>query len=211
MNRIIPTILASNRAELELLVRTAETFTDYVSIDIMDGEFAPSKSITAEDVIAVKPKLKFEVDLMVNNPRKQIAEWARAGAEELDFYLESVGDNTQDLINETKNHGMRVGLTTLPDTPVFALEQYAADLDSIRFFSGHLGYYGGELNEAVLPKIQEARKSYPNMIFGIDGGVSLENIKRLKEAGINYFAVGSRIMKTPDPSGAYNKFVAAIK
>ncbi len=69
-------------------MRQAETFTDFAQIDIMDGEFVPSRSISYQDVAALKPKFKWEAHLMVQHPEDYLEGFKKAGAEKIIFHFE---------------------------------------------------------------------------------------------------------------------------
>jgi ribulose-phosphate 3-epimerase len=80
--KIIPAILTDDPKALETMLKQAETFTDYIQVDIMDGKFVPSRSITWDKIAAVKTRLNWEVHLMVEQPEKQLEYFRKAGAAE---------------------------------------------------------------------------------------------------------------------------------
>ncbi|MCM8765978.1 MAG: ribulose-phosphate 3-epimerase, partial [Candidatus Omnitrophica bacterium] len=77
--KIVPAILTADLKDLELKIRQTESFSDLAQIDIMDGKFVPSKSITAGDLAKIKTKLFLEAHLMVENPLKEIIPFKEAG------------------------------------------------------------------------------------------------------------------------------------
>jgi ribulose-phosphate 3-epimerase len=85
------------------MLEISETFTDFVQIDIMDGLFVPSKSITAKDIAAVKTGVKWEAHLMVDNPQSYIDAFVKAGAQQIIFHYEATKshENIIDMIHES--------------------------------------------------------------------------------------------------------------
>jgi len=87
--KIVPAVLTDKPEELEKMVRQAERFCDLVQIDIMDGIFVPSKSISAADLSRVKTNLELEIHLMVVDPSAYAEPFKRAGASRIVFHYES--------------------------------------------------------------------------------------------------------------------------
>ena len=80
LTRVVPAILTDDPKALETMVRQAESFTDYIQLDFMDGKFVPSRSITMEHVASLNAKLEWEAHLMVLHPEDYLAGFHRAGA-----------------------------------------------------------------------------------------------------------------------------------
>ena len=78
ISRVVPAILTDDPKALEKMVRQAETFTDYAQIDIMDGRFVPSQSITCEDISQIPMKLNWEAHLMVEHPENYFGDFQKA-------------------------------------------------------------------------------------------------------------------------------------
>ena len=84
--RIVPAILSDDPKALETMVRQTETFTGYAQLDIMDGQFVPSRSVTSEHIAALKVKISWEAHLMVLHPEACVEDFRRAGAEGIVFH-----------------------------------------------------------------------------------------------------------------------------
>jgi ribulose-phosphate 3-epimerase len=202
--RIIPAILANDAVTLEKLVRQAETFTDFAQVDIMDGEFVPSHSVSYRDIASLKPKFKWETHLMVQHPEDYLEGFKKAGAEKIVFHFEAKTEPGK-TISLIRKFGMRVGLAVNPKTSIKDFAPLVKQVDSILFLSVEPGFYGAKFIRAVLDKIVEFRKAYPKMETSIDGGIKEENIVEIARTGVNAICVGSAIFNRPDPATAYRR------
>jgi ribulose-phosphate 3-epimerase len=202
--RIVPAILTDDPITLGKMVRLAESFTDYVQIDIMDGEFVPSHSVSYKDIAVSKPKFKWEAHLMVHQPEDYLEGFKQAGAQKIIFHYEANTDpaKTMSLI---KKLGMQVGLAINPKTNIADFAPLVKQVDSLLFLSVEPGFYGAKFIPAVLDKIVVFRQVYPKMETAIDGGVKEENIIEIARTGVDVVCVGSAIFNTPDPATAYRR------
>jgi ribulose-phosphate 3-epimerase len=200
--RIVPAILTNDPAALEKMVRAAETFTDFVQIDVMDGEFVPSRSISYQDIAVVKPKFKWEVHLMVQHPENYIEGFKKAGAQKIVFHFE-VETDREKTIKSIRKLGMQVGLAVNPKTTIKDFTPLVKKVDGVLFLSVEPGFYGAKFIPEVLDKVVEFHKVCPKMTTGIDGGVKEENVGEIAHTGVNAICVGSAIFNRPDPAVAY--------
>ncbi|MFA5629192.1 MAG: ribulose-phosphate 3-epimerase [Dehalococcoidales bacterium] len=204
--QIVPAVLTDNRAELDKMLAVSATFTDFVQIDIMDGLFVPSQSITFKDIIDTKTKLKWEAHLMVNNPETYIADFAEAGAEQIIFHYESTNLHSK-IIDMIHNAGLKAGIAINPDTSIEAIEPLTDKLDSVLFMSVIPGFYGSKFIPEVLNKIREFCQKYPNVSASIDGGIKEDNIKTVASTGVSSICVGSAVFRQEDPAASFKHLV----
>jgi ribulose-phosphate 3-epimerase len=207
--RIVPAILTDDPLELEKLVRQAESFTDYAQIDIMDGQFVPSKSVTCGQVAAVKIKIAWEAHLMVRHPEDCLADFHRAGAGKIVFHYEATPDPRK-IIRQIRGLGAKAGLAVNPETPVDVFSPLAGDVGSVLFLAVHPGFYGAAFIPEVLDKITAFRKEYPKMEIGIDGGVKEDNIVAIAQSGVDFICIGSALFRHPRPAGAYQRLSTLV-
>lgn len=200
--RVVPAILTDNPGTLETLLRQSESFTDYVQIDIMDGKFVPSHSVTWKDMLSVPTKLRWEVHLMVEHPDNQLEYFRKEGAQKAIFHYEAT-PSPKDVISLARRLGLEVGLAINPETPVSAFLPLVEEVDSILFLSVVPGFYGSKFIPEVLDKIVEFRATAPNKETGIDGGIKENNIARVARTGVDVIFVGSAIFLQPDPGACY--------
>ena len=126
-------------------MRQAEGFTDYAQIDIMDGKFVPSHSVTCEQVAALKTKLAWEAHLMVLHPENCLADFRRAGAEKIVFHYEATPE-PEKIIRQIRKLGIKVGLAVNPETPITAIARLVKKVDSVLFLAVHPGFYGARFH-----------------------------------------------------------------
>ena len=206
LNRIVPAILTESPAALVSMLKQAATFTDWVQIDVMDGVFVPSVSITARDIGTARVKTQWEAHLMVCNPEKCFEEFRFAGAKRIVVHYEAVKNTAADVIEDIRSMGMQAGLAVNPETQISDLEpSLIKRLDSALFLSVHPGYYGAKFIPEVLNKIGLFRRLYPEIIIGIDGGIKPSNVTEVSRCGVNEICVGSGVFSQPDPAVSFRE------
>lgn len=206
INRIVPAVLTESPAALVSMLKQAVVFTDWVQIDVMDGVFVPSKSITARDIGAATVKTQWEAHLMVCNPEKYLEEFRFAGAKRIVVHYEAVKTTAADVIESITSLGMQAGLAVNPETQISELEpDLVKRLDSVLFLSVHPGFYGAKFIPEVLDKITLFRRLYPEIIIGIDGGIKSSNINEVSCCGVNEICVGSAVFSQPDPAASFSE------
>lgn len=207
--RIVPAILTEKKQDLKLMLAQAETFTDFVQIDFMDGSFVPSKSIPPEDLDEIKMNIDWEAHLMVKDPIHYISPVNREGLKRVLVHWEA-GPRPESLVSAIRDLGFHVGLAVNPSTTLSQFEELVDQIDSVLFLSVNPGFYGSPFIAEVLEKIREFRSRFPSKVIGIDGGIALDNIQKVKSSGVDYACVGSRIFRQDNPRKSYNEFVKAI-
>jgi ribulose-phosphate 3-epimerase len=200
--RVTPAILANDLPSFTGLVKLAETFADYVQIDIMDGVFVPSTGISVAELAGVKTVLRSEAHLMVTKPEDWLEAVANFGSEEVIFHYEAVADPaaTAALLHDT---AFRAGLAVNPATPVAEFLSLADAVDTVMFMAVNPGFYGAPFISAVMDKIRELRAARPFLNIGVDGGINMETAFLAKDAGADFVCVGSAIFKAAEPAQVY--------
>ena len=201
---IVPAILTENTEALAKMVRQAETFADFVQVDVMDSRFVPSRSIACGDLVAVSPKLRWEAHLMVRQPEEQLHCFARAGAQRIVFHFEATSSPLR-IIKLIRHLGVKVGLAVNPETPLTTTLSLADSVDSILCLTVHPGFYGAKFLPEVLDKVVELRSRKPNLEIGVDGGIKESNITEVARLGVDYICVGSAIFVQPDPGASFRR------
>ena len=208
--RIVPAILTDSFSDFREMVKLTSSFTDWFQVDLMDGTFVPSKSISMDHVGAVKvpPSTRPEIHLMMEEPRAHYGLLKDIGYRKVIFHLEAVKDPLREL-HEVRVMGMEAGVALNPETGLSDIVHLIPDLDTILFLSVHPGYYGSPFIPEVLEKAREARERYSFITLGIDGGIGRENLSIVRDAGLDYACVGSRIFRQADPAAAYGELCEA--
>lgn len=195
--KIIPAILAKSYNEFQTMVRAIEPYTDLVHLDIADGQFVPNKTINGFDELSkIDTKLNFEIHLMINRPENVIGRWLKVSkAIRFLIHRESVME-LNDLINKIREGGRKIGLVLNPQTSYSAIEPYLDKIDLVQFMTVDSGFQGSPFLPEVLEKIKIFHKRHPDKIIQVDGGITPETIKLIKEAGSSRVAVGSYIFQS---------------
>jgi len=207
MTKIVPALLTDKKSELEKMLKICKGFTDYVQIDIMDGEFVPSKSISLQDLQSINLPVEAELHLMVKNPLLWIKRWRKIRRI---IYHSEIELSHKEIIEAVKNDGFEVGVAINPSTSWRKLESFLKDIDLVLFMSVNPGFYGSKFIPSVLEKIKEFKLFFPDKKIGIDGGIKEENIKQVVALGIDYIYIGSAILKESSPEQAFQKFVKYV-
>lgn len=204
MKKICPSILAADFLKLgEEIKDIEEAGADIIHCDIMDGHFVPNISYGPEIVSQVKQitKLPLDVHLMINDPQLYIEDFRNAGADFISVHYEN-NYHVNRLVNQIKELGAKAGVVLNPATPVEVLSDILEYSDFILLMSVNPGFGG----QKFIPNVKEKAVKLKEMIterglnchIEIDGGVGLENIGALSNAGVDMFVCGSSIFKAPD-------------
>lgn len=204
INRVVPAILTDSPAALVSMIHCAETFSDWVQIDIMDGLFVSAASITSQDIVGASLKIGWEAHLMVQDPEKYIEDFHFTGAKRIVIHYEAVKATASDVIEHITSLGMGAALAINPETPITVLEDnLVSRLESVLFLAVHPGFYGAKFIPEVLKKITLFRRLCPKVSIGIDGGIKASNITRVAGSGVNEICVGSAIFAQNDPAESF--------
>lgn len=205
MHRIAPSILTANFLELEKAVRTVNNSeADYLHLDVMDGNFVPNLTFgfpIIEQIKSISEK-PLDTHLMIENPDRHLEKFREAGADNLTVHYETC-PHLHRTIQRIKELGMKASVTVNPATPVSVLENILPDVYMVLIMTVNPGYGGQEFIPQSIEKIKKLRSMIDekelNTLIEIDGGVTLENIGMLSEAGVDVFVVGSTIFNSSEP------------
>jgi ribulose-phosphate 3-epimerase len=212
MNRtikVVPAILTEDPQALESMVKQTASFTDYAQIDIMDGRFVPSKSITYEHLGKLKITFTWEAHLMVQNPEKYLEDFQQAGASRIIFHYEAT-HSPEEVISRGRALGIEIGIAINPETPVSSFLHLVQKVDTVLFLTVNPGFYGSTFIPEVLNKINTLRSTADDIEIGVDGGIKENNILSVAQAGADIIYVGSAIFLQPDPSESYKQLVNLV-
>ena len=210
LSRLVPAILTDDPEALERMVRQAETFTNFAQIDIMDGQFVPSLSITWQDLASLSINLAWEAHLMVMHLENYLKGFRQAGAQKVIFHYEA-NNSPQEVISQARNMGLEVGLAINPETPVTAIAHLINDVDSILLLSVNPGFYGSQFIPEVMDKVAELHHARPNLEIGMDGGINESNIAEIAQSGVDVICVGSAIFRQPQPGESFQHLLSLMR
>jgi len=207
---VVPALLTDKKEELQAMLDLCAKFTDFAQIDIMDGKFVPSQSITADEIKAVRPPIGNEAHLMVKDPLAWLQAFKAIKCSRIIYHFEAVSAH-EHVIREIRRYGFKVGLAVKPQTKLSEFKTLVPQIDYLLFMSVNPGFYGAPFIPEVLNKIKEFKKAFPDTIAGIDGGVKKENLRSILNSGVDFVCVGSAILKAHDPQAAYREFSEIAK
>ncbi len=208
--RIIPAILTDDPRTLKAMIQKSAAFTDYVQIDIMDGKFVASRSITWQDLSGLSFNISWEAHLMIQRPEEQMKHFKDLGANKAIFHYEATSDPLK-AISTARKLGLKVGIALNPETAVDRILPFTGELDGVLFLSVHPGFYGARFIPEVLEKIAALRQARPDLRIGIDGGIKESNIAQIAKSGVSEICVGSAILLQPQPAESYRKLLALAR
>ena len=213
MKKIAPSILSSDFSRLgEEIMAVERAGADWIHIDVMDGHFVPNITIGPGPVKWLRKitRLPFDVHLMISNPESYIDSFAEAGSDIITIHAETAL-HLHRTIAQIKERGIKAGVSLNPATPLLHVEPILKDVDLLLVMSVDPGFGGQKFIESILPKIAQAREMVdavaPNVAIEVDGGITLDNIRLVAEAGADVIVSGAAIFG----SGDYAHTVRAMK
>lgn len=202
-NYIAPSILAADFAKLGDEVDTVlASGADIVHFDVMDNHYVPNLTIGPLVCDALRSHgvtAPIDVHLMVKPVDRIIPDFAKAGASYITFHPEA-SEHIDRTIGLIKEQGCKAGLVFNPATPLSCLDHVLEHLDMVLLMSVNPGFGGQSFIPSSLDKLKLVRKMIDDkgldIRLEIDGGVNIDNIRQIAEAGADTFVAGSAIFNT---------------
>jgi len=211
--KIAPSILSADFSRLGEEIKAVEAAgADYIHVDVMDGHFVPNITIGSPVVAAIRKvtKLPLDVHLMISEPDRYIADFAKAGSDIITVHAEAC-IHLHRTIGYIKELGIRAGVSLNPSTPLSVIEQILEDVDMVLLMTVNPGFGGQKFIKTMLPKIAEMRRIINDrglkVELEVDGGVTLDNIYDISRAGADSFVAGSAVFGSSD----YKKTLGEMK
>jgi ribulose-phosphate 3-epimerase len=211
--RIAPSILSADFARLGEEVRNViDAGADWIHFDVMDNHYVPNLTFGPMVCQALRKhsSVPIDVHLMVQPVDALAQAFAKAGADLISFHPDASThfDRTLQLI---RAEGCQAGLVFNPATPLDALEYVIDKVDLILIMSVNPGFGGQSFIDSALRKIERARKLIDQtgreIRLEVDGGIKVDNIRRVADAGADTFVAGSAIFSQPD----YRAVIGAMR
>ena len=199
--KISPSILSADFSKLGSEILNLEKGgADLIHVDVMDGHFVPNITIGPEVIKDLKKHttLPFDVHLMISPVHKYIKNFAEAGANIITIHPEST-DNLIGSINEIKKFGKKAGVSLNPETPIEKVLPVLGLIDIVLIMSVNPGFGGQKFIKETLEKVKLLRKEIDQKKLSVeiemDGGINFENVKSVKNAGVDILVAGTAVFK----------------
>ena len=212
--QIAPSILSADFAKMGEEVRAMQACgADVIHYDVMDGVFVNNITFGLKMLEDIRPYTSLPIDahLMIVHPEKYVERFAKAGADIITVHWEACKDNLREVLELIRSTGVKCGAVINPDTPVEKIRDVISLCDMVLVMSVFPGFGGQKFIPSALDKLREIRaiidESGKDIDLEIDGGITAENVRLVKEAGANVIVAGSAIFKAADRAAA----IAALK
>ncbi len=215
---IAPSILAADLTKLgEEVEAVKKGGADWIHVDVMDGHFVPNISLgipTVRSLAQIAP-LPMDVHLMIDNPGKFVELFIEAASpccKLITIQVETC-NTLYGTISKIKSHGVMAGVAVNPGTPLYVLDEILPMVDLVLVMSVEPGMVGQKFIESSIDKIKRLKKMIDTMdsaqkpLIEVDGGIKLNNIKKVVDAGADVIVSGSGIFATEN----YGKTIKEMK
>ncbi len=216
MVEIIPAIMPKSLDDFKEKAGFVYRLVKTVHVDVMNGTITHSvnwpfseigltelkKLTTGEIPLPHWKEIDFEVDVMMENPEENFADWVNAGFHRVIVHFENTKKLTE-IIHEWKGI-VEIGVAVGVDTPNDEVYKYIDEgVDFIQFMGIYqIGFQGNPIDSRVYEKIKKAREVYPNLPISVDGSVNMETAPLLIAAGANRLIIGSAIFNAQEEEHA---------
>lgn len=206
--KIAPSILSADFGRLTEEVQALEAAgADYVHVDVMDGRFVPNITIGPLVVEAVRKatRLPIDVHLMIVEPEKYVAEFAKAGATLVTVHAE-VSPHLHRTLQQIRQAGARPSVVLNPSSPLALIEEVLAEVDMVLLMSVNPGFGGQKFIESTIDKVRRLRAMLDarglKTDIEVDGGINADTARKVVDAGATVLVAGSYVFGSKDYAAA---------
>lgn len=201
MVKLAASILSADFSNLgEAIKLLDKSENDYIHIDVMDGHFVPNLTFGMPVIKSIRKHTSktFDVHLMIDNPDKYLAEYKDAGADLISVHAESCV-HLHRTIQAIKSQGIKACVALNPATPLSCIKYVLPYLDMVLIMTVNPGFGG----QKYIPEMTKKISDLKNMIrtgglttdIEVDGGITIDNVSDVIDAGANIIVAGSAVFK----------------
>ncbi len=214
MAKILPSIFGADILRLKDEIHfLEEEQTEILHVDLMDGTYVSNIAFGPNQIAAMKKasSMIFDVHMMLANPERHIDDVINTGAGMISVHYEST-PHVHYIIQKIKKAGRKAGVVLNPGTPGSVIEYLLDDIDYILLMTINPGQPGQTFIHKSLEKIRNTKKmiSGRDIQIEVDGGVNLDNVKQVKEAGADLIVVGGALFNK-QPHESYQALKIAVQ
>ena len=222
MVEIIPAIMPKDLQDLEDKASLVYKHVKTIQLDLMDGEYVEAKTWpfflkNAEDmdgilngkVLPFAESINYELDLMVMSPERDLKKYIAIRPKRIIFHARSIENHTsflETLSGFDTHHEIEFGVAISGEENLDYADELITKTGFVQIMGiTNIGHQGEIFDENVFEQVKNLKEKYPGVIISIDGGVNLENAKRLKDAGVDRLVSGSTIFKSENKEEVINE------
>lgn len=202
--KIFPSVLGSTRVLFTRRLEAAARLHRPLHLDVMDGHFVATTSIGPRSLASLIVPRRHEVHLMVKRPEVWLDCLLRLGTTTVIIPVE-LGRRLTSILAAFRSHRLSVALSINPRTPLRRLHPWMSSLRRVHVMTVHPGRYRATFLPAMVKRITQIRRQYPNRVVSCDGGLDQRTIPLVCRAGATLLIVGSAVMLQPNPVTALGR------